>query len=65
MFAEKLAQIKTPSKTKIVHCNTIIQSGNTRVKEIKSNQVLFFYFLIPNLNLLLFSDIYCWNSIFI
>jgi hypothetical protein len=42
MFAEKLARIKMPSKTKTVHGIIIKQEVNTRVKEIKTNQVLFF-----------------------
>ncbi len=42
MFAEKLALIKTQSKIKIDHGIIIEQEVNTRVKEIKTNQVLFF-----------------------
>ena len=42
MFAETLAPIKTKSKTKTDHGIIIEQEVNTRVKEIKTNQVLFF-----------------------
>jgi hypothetical protein len=58
MFAEKLAPIKTQSKSKTDHGIITEQGGSIGEREIKTNQVLFFNFLIPNLNLLFFSHIY-------